>query len=781
MDKQLQRELEESLYLHTAVLPVHQEGSLEARFPDKKVLRDISIFPGSLPEQQGRGTLEVQADSFSVTAPFRCDSWKPGLPPFGDYCNFGEIRLRFSLDRADWQEYNRVIFRVKPEAPGSSILHLNVGVKNDGRVKVPDPYFREGGTVFDLKNGEWNTCCWEFAAMPRDAITELAFYVFLSGHDPAAAPELHCTFADVRLQQIEQPEVEHGWQCQKGSIVFSTVGYWPVGTKIAIANREEIEFSLVDAENGTAVFSAPVRVEENVRGSFRVLDFTEFTTPGRYYLRMGDYQTEPFALSKDLAVDSVWRVLNFIFSERCGYPVPGRHAACHQDVTARWKNLTMSFSGGWHDAGDVSQQALQSAEAVQALLEAAQACPQHDSLRLRLEEEARWGLDFILRTRFGQGYRATSAGATRWTDGLIGDFDDIPARVHDHAFENFLFSGVEAYAAVCLKSQDPALAWRCTKAAKEDFGFAEAKFAQTGVDPAEMFEHTFNSGYSQYCACATWAASQIYVATADNFYAEKASAWGDKLLKCQETGDAGYGIVGFFYREPEHKTIVHFNHQAREHQFAQALDALCRTQPDSPNAARWRKAAELYGSYLLAISGNTFPYGMLPAGLYRTDEPEDKETFRVLHVSVQYEKEKENYVQQLKAGTPIAKDVVLRNFPVWFSFRGNDAVLLSMGKSATLLGKLLGKDELIQLGREQLYWTWGKNPFGQSLVYGSGSNWCRQYAVLCGETTGEVPVGIETLDNEDVPYWPQNNNATFREVWIAAATHWLRLAAEFIG
>ena len=68
-------------------------------------------------------------------------------------------------------------------------------------------------------------------------------------------------------------------------------------------------------------------------------------------------------------------------------------------------------------------------------------------LYLRLIEEAQWGLDFILRTRFGDGFRATSAGATRFTDNLTGNFDDIQARVHDHAYENFLFSGVEAYAA----------------------------------------------------------------------------------------------------------------------------------------------------------------------------------------------------------------------------------------------------------------------------------------------------------------------------------------------
>lgn len=86
--------------------------------------------------------------------------------------------------------------------------------------------------------------------------------------------------------------------------------------------------------------------------------------------------------------------------------------------------------------------------------------------------------------------------------------------------------------------------------------------------------------------------------------------------------------------------------------------------------------------------------------------------------------------------------------------------------------------ELTQIAREQLYWMWGKNPFGQCLVYGAGRDFCRQYTVHMGDTVGSVPVGIESRDNEDVPYWPQNNNATFRELWIGAVCRFLQVCAE---
>ena len=188
-----------------------------------------------------------------------------------------------------------------------------------------------------------------------------------------------------------------------------------------------------------------------------------------------------------------------------------------------------------------------------------------------------------------------------------------------------------------------------------------------------------------------------------------------------------------------------------------------------------------YGGYLKAVADSTAPYGMLPDGIHKLDEAEDRDLFPYMHILCDYEREKENFRQQLASGTPIAPGYVLRRFPVWFSFRGNSAVMLSSGKAASILGRYFGNDELKQIAHEQMYWMWGKNPFGQSLVYGDGSDFCRQYAVHCGECVGQMPVGIETKGNGDVPYWPQNNNATYREVWGASACRMLWLCADSLS
>jgi hypothetical protein len=42
-------------------------------------------------------------------------------------------------------------------------------------------------------------------------------------------------------------------------------------------------------------------------------------------------------------------------------------------------------------------------------------------------------------------------------------------------------------------------------------------------------------------------------------------------------------------------------------------------------------------------------------------------------------------------------------------------------------------------------------------------------------------VGIESWENEDVPFWPQVNTATYKEVWTHSALRWLWIAADAYG
>ena len=107
-------------------------------------------------------------------------------------------------------------------------------------------------------------------------------------------------------------------------------------------------------------------------------------------------------------------------------------------------------------------------------------------------EEALWGMDYVMKTRLGDGYRAQTWGTNLWTDGEVGTDDDAGRRellVHNGALENFLLAGIEAYASMMVE-KDEALRSNLKKIAKEDFGYAMKRFNELGfaelIDPARQ-------------------------------------------------------------------------------------------------------------------------------------------------------------------------------------------------------------------------------------------------------------------------------------------------------
>lgn len=777
MTEEFRRNLIQSGYLHFP-LRFDELKTTEARLLRKKELRGRLLCGAGCDgtwRKEGSGELMPAPEGMRMQVPSRSDRWPNGN---GDYSDFGSMRTVLSLRGEDWREYNRIRFRVRPECDGYHHPLIRIELRNDGEEKVPDIFRREGFHDVNLKNHVWNDCIWEFPELPRDRVTEIAFTVVSSGKELCGDDTQSFTIGEVRLGFVENPDRTKGWECNPEMIAYSTSGYWSKGVKTAVAPAAEGSFELLRAQDGRTVYTAPAKKIETGKGVFGLLDFSDFYTPGSYRIHMGNLRTESFAIGDHVMEEAAWKVLNFLFCERCGYPVADSHSTCHTDLTAAHNGLTLPYCGGWHDAGDLSQQTLQTAEVTHALFETAKAVRDDAPLYYRLLEEACWGLDFVLRTRFGDGYRATSAGIRRWTDCLQGNMDDEKARVHNRSFENFLFAGVEACASVSLKNEDEDLSHKCIEAAKADYGFAFERFGRVGMENCIPFEHTYNASLSQYYAVAAWSAAEICAAEKNESFARKAEYFAEKLLICQETGEAGLPLKGFFYRDETHRTIVHFNHQAREHLFIQALEALCRNLPDSKKRRRWENAMLLYGGYLKALFEHAAPYSMLPVGIYSTDEADDRETFSLLHLEADYESNRENYADQVRAGIPVDGKHFIRQFPVWFSFRGNTAVLLSQAKAASLLGRYFVDGELTRIAREAMYWISGKNPFAQSLIYGEGCNYAQQNAALAGEMAGEIPVGIQTSGNEDVPYWPMANNSTYKEVWTTSAGHWFWVLAD---
>ena len=764
-------------------LPIDATHSFETEqlhyIPERSESLPITSFLSGW-RHHGLGTMTyVDEGQLRLCLPVHTGQRAQGSPDDPDYATFGRATVSFELNGRNLEDYDRITMDVYPQCQGVAIMNLNLYLNQIGNESL-------GAHLVNLKNNQWNKVVYLISGLRRDQSRCLDIYTDLKGRNHAQCDSFTYLIKNIRLEQVGHSEKETGWCPSPGCIAHSFSGYFTRGQKTAVVNLSDLSqsssfsgcpFQLVRADNGTVVFDGIVQEKETTLGTFGILDFSSFSEAGDYQLACLGMKTGTFHIGDDAFRHAEELLLNFIYCQRCGYAVPGIHGVCHSDVFCSFNGKQVSYGGGWHDAGDLSQQTMQTCETAYALLEAWQKMADKDAgLASRLMDEATWGLRFVLRCRLGDGYHASSIGLLHWTDGIVGTEDDIfTVRRQNVAYDNFLYAACEAYAARIMPPSS--LRDSLATAAVEDFQFAIEKWEKEGHDPfPHIFEHTYNTSYSQYHATISWAASQLFMLTGKKEYGETAAHHIGYVLECQEEDGV---CPGYFYRDKTRRSIVHYIHQSREQLFMQALTGLCESQPKHQDYGRWLRSIQLYGNYLKRIITYTAPYQMAPSGIYQTEEYADSAGFHSLHI-FSPDNAYERYDIQLKKGVKMDDNHYLRRFPIWFNiFNGNEAILLSTGKAAALCGHFLNDDDLMQIGREQLYWTVGKNPFCQSLIYGEGRRYPSMDSFSSGEIMGEIPVGIRSLGDEDIPYWPHTNNACYKEVWVTSAAKFLSLLAEY--
>ncbi|TXH21893.1 MAG: glycosyl hydrolase family 9 [Chitinophagaceae bacterium] len=794
IDPKLAKDIQNTGYLHSP-LPLDYSKAFETKALNKKVLNstllcDMETMDGWT--HKGFGTAYTTNERSKTGKKSLRLTGQTTHPEFLNWgIGLGTSMATYHVGGANWEKYNRIHFYIYPHCEGARSIYLNLILENEGKIRVPDKYEREGIHEINLVNGQWNECFIEMPELARDKITKLSFAIEIFGKERTMGDSLKFDIDAVSLQSIENPEVASGWMPANNRIIHSTTGYRTESFKTAIVNVQKHSgvFEILNNANNQVVYNGKIEHAKTDIGSFQTINFTGFTKEGEYKIKVGNVISAPFYIHKNIWENSAWRVLNFIFCERCGYPIPGKNGACHSDLHAKFDGKIFPFNGGWHDAADMSQQVLQSGEIIFSLLEMSNKAKENNNqqLFLRLQEEAAWGIDCILKSRLGNGYRAQTWGTNLWTDGFIGTKDDSSRRrqvhVHNRAFENFMFAGIEAYAAMYLE-KDKMLKDFLRKVAVEDYAFAKKRFDSLGFQDLSSIggggDHAAMASNSQYAANISFAASLLYQLTNEKFYAEEAAKHIQYTLDCQRLTPVGdeRKISGFFYRDLNKKSIVHYTHQSRDHSYMQALTTLCLTQPNHPDYNKWKTSIQKFGDYLKSTMQFVKPYGMVPSGVYHIDEVKDSVNFYKVQVGIFRGAEKD-YKEQLENGFKLDNEHYLRVFPVWFSFKGNAAVHLSTGKAAALCGRFLKDKALMNIAEEQLFWIVGKNPFGQSIIWGEGSNYPQLYTALPGETVGGIPVGMQSKFNDDKPYWPQFNTATYKELWGAPAAKWLSLIAEF--
>ncbi len=677
---------------------------------------------------------------------------------------WGLATLFRDCESADWSGYNRLRFQVFPDFPGFKVATMCIYLYTDGpdETRMPNDVTREGLHFVCLENQKWNTVTWEFPELVRDKVKGFSFQYRLQGAEPGAGNQVSLDFAEVRLEKVDADH-QRGWEPKEGEICFSHVGYLPKVKKTAIGKGLRAEaFEVIRSGDGLAVFRGKVEKKKEQTGEYQLLDFSGLQEPGRYFIKAGEKITRPFSIGKDVWRDTIVKALNFFYGERCGYLVPGVHDVCHGDLQCSHNGVTKVINGGWHDAGDLSQGLGNTAEATYAMLclmEKAKAQGDRELYELLLDE-ARWGADWVLKTRFGDGYRASWICMDFWTKGLLGDYDDIIHQAARHVQGNLLCAGVEAKMAIALREEDPVFAGYALTAAKEDFAWA--------MEDMEKGEGRNLVYAAQGCISAVL----LYQATGDQAYRKAGEDFALYVTQCQQAEEPDWEIplYGFFYEDAGHKRIVHSQHSSREHL---PMTALAMINGISPRA-EYLSCMERYGAYIKKAAAFTEPYAMVPASIYRLEEVVEGDSSTWFSCPTA-----EVAKEQIQNGIRLSEGVYLRLFPVWYSFRGNSGIQLSQAKGILACANALRDKELFEIVTRALEWQVGRNPFNQSLVWGEGYHYTPQYSAMSGDLVGSFSVGVESQRNEDIPYYPDAACYNYKEVWVFPAMGFLNIMAEY--
>jgi len=714
--------------------------------------------------------------SVLFTAPTNLDTWLPGRAVGRIYAEPKAMRV---IDHRDLRAYNRLSVWVKPDVPGMRSIVLRLQLHNEGTHPVPDRFEREGHHNVNLVNGKWNHITCEIEQLDRDDVSAIALEYDMVGHEFDAADEVKFYIDRMELQKVEC-EMYKGWVPGKGRIAFCGSGYKPGEIKYAVAEAGSAgdTFTVTDAA-GKKVLEKPV---ERLDGC-AVMDFSEIKTAGSYILETGGLKSRAIEIKDDVWSEACWKVLNFYLSQRCGYEVPGKHHACHADLLLRHDGKAIVGNGGWHDAADLAQGMGNTCNGTIALLLLAKRLKDREQDALTYErvlEEARWGLAYVLKTRFGDGYRSAYSSISIWTDGVIGTNDDVPSEPSNDPHANFTSACAEALGSQLLSDSDEAYAAYCLKIAMDDFRLAEEAMKGEGTEEKASFFRSGNEPVKLYALAAAAAAEIAAAGKAE--YIEIAADYARRLMACQQrtAPDWDVPVKGFFWKSEQRRTPSHHSHHSYEQYLTMGIASLLIQCPNHADADEWKKTLELYCEYSKTIAEYTAPWHMLPEGVYHEDEAlnwPDEARRGIIACDAECLKEYSKYVRN---GAPLGKGWYLRRFPVWFSFRGNTNVQLSQASALAMAANAIGDKDALALANEQLQWVVGKNPFAQSILFGEGYDWTNEYCVQPGQTVGQLPVGIESYFDEDVPYWPQVCTATYKEVWIEPANKWMWALSQLI-
>ena len=294
----------------------------------------------------------------------------------------------------------------------------------------------------------------------------------------------------------------------KNKFHINRMGYMLGMAKSAVCTVYGKVFSLVDVRTGAYVYEGRLSdpfTDGESGDTVRIADFSDYDVQGRYYIKIGFRRSESFDISPFPYRILRDKVLDAIYMSRCGCKVSAEnselsvfaHEECHASP-AEYEGKTYDIHGGWHTMGgyekNVPHTCLVIADMLYSLLMFKPAFDDHQ--RARMEDECRWGLDFLLRMQDSDGGVFQSLYPTNtYTDGMPETDTDTFRLADKSALATLRFSSVTALAARYFSADLPysrklasasQIAWVYIVESSE-YEHYKSKFGDTSNEPDGIY------------------------------------------------------------------------------------------------------------------------------------------------------------------------------------------------------------------------------------------------------------------------------------------------------
>jgi endoglucanase len=336
-------------------------------------------------------------------------------------------------------------------------------------------------------------------------------------------------------------------------IEVNQVGFLPGAAKWAVVSDvASSSFVVLDATTGREVYRGtlgPATEWAPAQEAVRLADFSAFTTPGEYRLRVqGVADSARFTISPDVYAALNAAAIKAYYYNRASIELkpeyaglwarpaghPDDHVLVHASAVGpgRPEGTVISAPKGWYDAGDYNKYIVNSGITTYTLLAAYEHFPavfQKQNLNIPesgnglpdLLNEALWNLDWMLAMQDPADGGVYSKLTNKGFDAVVMPHQATGERyvVQKTTAAALDFAAVTAQASrifAAFEAQRPGLSARMLTASQAAWNWAQAHPAVIFQQPSDIY--TGGYGEDELQDEFFWAAAELYVTTRDDAY-----------------------------------------------------------------------------------------------------------------------------------------------------------------------------------------------------------------------------------------------------------------------